>query len=135
MIFNADALGKSFQSRSTAFAGLATIGCAIHCVLTPVIVSVAPGLGLPHEIEWGMLAVAGAFGLWTALTVPERRGLRLVAVLLGVAIWTASLSEFLHPLPEAVGSSIGAILVAASLLHASFCCRERDCEVCGDPEG
>lgn len=122
------------QAGGAAVAGWATVACAVHCVLTPVVVSVIPGLGLPESVEWGMLAVSGLFAAWSTRVVDDHRRARAVAAGAGLLIWSASLAGWLEPTPETVGSAVGAVLVAVSLLHAAHCCRSRNCDVCGDGE-
>ena len=105
------------ESRSRAWALLPT-ACAIHCILTPLLVAALPIMQFGDVVEPAFLALSLVIG-----TVEARSGFRVhgrlavgVAVLIGALVWSASLSGLLLPwLPEPITSASGGLMIAAAL--------------------
>lgn len=120
------------SSRVAAWAPAAPLLCAVHCLATPLVVSLLPAAGAGERAEpWLLAAVlaVAALALRTELRAHGRRRV-LVPAVAGFAVWAASLAGWLEPAPEALTTTLGSLLVAggmawsARLRHAATC---RDC--------
>ncbi len=122
-------------ARSRTWAFLPT-ACAIHCVLTPLLVAVLPIMQFGEVVEPGFLAVSVLIG-----AVESRSGYRVhnrlavaLMVFAGVLVWLGSLlGLFLPWLPEPVTSAAGGLTIAAALYwngrlrHTKECKTECSC--------
>lgn len=123
------------EARSSAWALLPT-ACAIHCILTPLLVAVLPVMQFAHVAEPGLLAVSAVIA-----GVETRSGHRVHGVwvvtglaLVGAAIWALSIAEvFLAWAPEPLTSAAGGLTIAAALFwngrlrHRKECATECSC--------
>ncbi|MEZ4417149.1 MAG: MerC domain-containing protein [Gemmatimonadota bacterium] len=111
--------------------------CAVHCLLTPALLGLAPALALPPAAELPVLAVSVALALLAVHSGVQDHGDRRVLGLLmtGSLLWLASLQGLLAPLPEYMASPVGGLLVATSLVwngrlrHRSLCRATCTCPV------
>lgn len=125
--------------RHADLAGAATSGlCLIHCLLTPLVISVFPSLlpYLPGDAWFHRVLAVGIVLLGAAAFVPgyriHRRKSLLALIAAGISLilivaWTG---ETMDPLLEFSLSLPGSMmLVAAHLLNRSFC---RQCHSCNE---
>jgi hypothetical protein len=95
--------------------------CALHCLVTPLLIGTLPFLAAGPAVEWGLfgasLALAGV-GLSLAWHAHGRARVWVVAGL-GLLLWGAGLARILSPLPEAWTSAAGGLMVAAAVLWSS----------------
>jgi hypothetical protein len=102
--------------------------CGIHCLLTPVLVVALPFLALGEGVEWSALAGTVSLGTLLLTLGPQRgRGRHLAMLAAGGALWCASLMGILAPVPEAVTSSAGSVVVAGALLLSTRPCEDGSC--------
>jgi hypothetical protein len=112
--------------------------CLVHCLLTPLLISLFPGMlpYLPGDAWFHRALAVGIILLGAAAFAPgyrlHRRRSLLALVGLGIALIlvVAWFSEALpHPLELPLSVSGSLMLVAAHLLNRSFC---RQCRSCSD---
>lgn len=121
------------------FAGAAASGvCLIHCLLTPVLISLFPGIipYLPGDAGFHRALAISIVMLGTAAFVPgyrlHRRKFLLALIGMGISLilivaWSGeSLDRTLELILSVSGSLM---LVVAHLLNRSFC---RQCRSCSD---
>ncbi|MFN8059069.1 MAG: MerC domain-containing protein [Vicinamibacterales bacterium] len=111
-------------------AGLfASSACAIHCAVTPFLVSLLPLFGvqtlLDQRLEWFLVGVAVALGGWTIVPAYRRHHHRTSPVVLfgiGAALMVGARLLVAHGTPMEFPVSVaGALcLVAAQTLNARF---------------
>lgn len=120
-------------SRLTAWAPAAPLLCALHCLATPLLVSLLPALHAGEAAEpWlfsAALPLVGA-ALWSELRAHGQRRV-LVPVVTGASLWTASLAGWLAPAPEAVTIVGGSLLVAAGMSWSARLRHRATCPSCG----
>lgn len=100
---------------------LAPILCAVHCMVTPVLIVSAPAFALGETIEWGLLGasvVLGGFAMASGLRTHESLLPALLA-LFGVLAWTGSLLYLYRPIPEEATTIAAALTVAGALVWNS----------------
>jgi len=121
-----------------AWALAAPVLCAVHCAATPLLVLFLPALALTPAAEaWllGFSAVVATLALAPGIRLHGRPEV-FAPVVLGVMIWGGALAHWLHPIPEPLASSVGALAIAggifwnARLRHRVTC---RTCEVRSSP--
>lgn len=115
-----------------AWAMAAPILCAIHCAATPLLVLFLPSLALTHGQEAVLLAFSALVGI--AALMP---GVRLhgrmevfVPLALGVFVWGGALAHWLHPIPEPVASSAGAMAIAGAIFWNARLRHRVSCDAC-----
>jgi len=110
--------------------------CLVHCLLTPFLISLFPGLVpyLPGDAWFHRALAAGILLLGGAAFAPgyrlHRRKSLLALVGIGIALILAvawSGESLPHPLELPLSVSGSLMLVAAHLLNRSFC---RQCRTC-----
>jgi hypothetical protein len=109
--------GRLFTGRH-GLVCLSPLICAVHCVAAPLLVGVAPGLAPTPTAEWILLAVAVSIAA-PVLVRGVSRTRELLALLtgaVGVLIWLLSVLGTLDPAPEEVTTTLGSLLLAASLV-------------------
>lgn len=110
--------------------------CAVHCLVSPLLATVAPFLALGESAEWFLL---GATLVLAALLIgigPKNGRLPVVSlVAAGGAIWAASLAGIFEPVPETVTSPLGSLVLAAGMLWSARLCRSGACEAPASDEG
>jgi hypothetical protein len=111
------------------------LACAVHCVLMPLATLFVPFLAPAHELEAVFMLVSAALAL--ALT---RGGVRAhghgavwAPVLLGIAVWGASIAHLGGPLPEPVTTVLGSVLLAGGMVWNARLRHEAECRSCGCP--
>ena len=113
--------------------------CAVHCLVTPVLVSALPFFAATHALEGWFLAASAVLAVASLTTSWRLHGRSAVWVIaaVGFVVWSASVAGWLEPLPEAVMSPVGGMLVAGSLfwngrLRHRAACGPCACPVHGD---
>jgi len=110
----------------------APVLCAVHCAATPLLVLFLPALALTAAQEAWLLAFTAAVAI--VAVSPGIRVHRRLEVLLpvlgGLMVWGAALADLLHPLPEAAGSALGALVVAAGLFWNARLRHQKVCPAC-----
>ena len=110
--------------------------CAVHCVLTPVLVGLFPALALSHRWEGVLLASSLALAQWPLRSGSRLHGDRRVRALVfaGAALWAASILGLFAPLPETLVSPISGLTMAAALVwNGRLIHRARCRTTCGCP--
>lgn len=116
---------------------LAPLLCAVHCLVTPILITVAPILAPGGWAEWSLLALTAAGGTIAlgagARTHGDLRSAGLVAV--GLLVWIASLLHVFHPLAgelttAAAASTVALGLIWNSRLHCAY--RTVACHACAE---
>ena len=123
-------------SSGSRIVACAATWCGVHCALTPLLILAAPALALSEGIEraaWAITIILGT--LMLALGPARRRIAVIVAFATGGVLWAASLAGWFEPIPEAVTSATGSLIVAAALFRSARLCRADDCEVCAEESG
>jgi len=114
---------------------LAPIACAAHCLATPVLAVSAPALFSSATLEWGFLSAtvllaAAAFGSG----IRTHGDLRpLLPLLVGIAMWSASLAGAFAPVAEEVTTMAASLTAAVGMVWNSrlHCVATRDeCHAC-----
>ena len=81
----------------------ASIGCAIHCALLPVVVTSLPifGINIIHNslFEWGMIALAFSIGIYSLLHgyVKHHQNYKPIIIFTGGCLFLL-LKQFFHPI-------------------------------------
>lgn len=120
--------GSAVRTRASRWVAGTALLCAIHCLLTPVLVLSLPFMALGEGVEWGALVVTVALGAaLLALGPVQRRARNLGLLVVGGAVWCASLVGLLEPMPEALTSSLGSVLVAGALILSTRPCHDGTC--------
>lgn len=107
------------------FGGTASLICAAHCALLPVLIAVLPALGLGFlawsGLEWAFVCFAsllGGFSLWVGYR--RHRVYRALAFLIPglILVWLGILWPGIHdaPVPHAVFMTAGGTLIAIAHL-------------------
>lgn len=116
---------------------LAPLLCGIHCLVTPILITVAPSLAPGGWAEWSLLALTAAGGviaLWAGARIHvDMRSAGLVAV--GLLVWIASLLHVFHPLSEEMITAVAAFTVALGLIwNSRLHCAHRTvaCHACAE---
>lgn len=127
--------GPAILGGRSGLLALLPLTCAVHCMVTPVLVAFVPALGVAPSIEWILLAGSVAVAM-----LALRRGARfyrnrLVWALAGsgAAIWALSLLSVFEPLPETVTSPLGGAVLAAALFWKGRLSHRHACRDCGCP--
>ncbi|WP_260706305.1 MerC domain-containing protein [Edaphobacter flagellatus] len=124
--------------RHTDHAGAMASGiCLVHCLMTPVVISLFPG-ALPylpgdlrvHRLLAAIILLIGAAAFIPGYRIHRRKALLgLIAIGLLLILCVAWAGNAMSPSVELVLSVSGSlILVAAHLLNRSFCLRCTACE-------
>ena len=115
----------NFRKQLDRFGSTASVLCAVHCALLPIIISVLPAMGLSAlawgGFEWAFICFAtllGLFSLW--LGYKRHRVYRALLFLIpGLAlVWAGVLMPSIHDsnVLHAVVMSIGGTLIAVAHL-------------------
>lgn len=124
----------SARARASRWVAAGALLCGIHCMLTPVLVLALPVLALGEGFEWGALCVTATLGTILLAFGPRQRRLRHLGILgAGGALWSASLMGLFQPLPEALTSSLGSVVIAGALLLSTRPCEDGSCEFHTEP--
>lgn len=105
----------------TTWAVAAPLICAVHCIVTPLLILALPALAPAESVERGILVGSALLaGLSLRTSLPVHRDRRVLApVGLGLGVWAVS---ELHILPEAfhaVWTTIGSLLLALGLFWSA----------------
>lgn len=116
-------------------AACAATWCGVHCALTPLFLAVAPALALSEGLETGAFGGTLLLGTLMLGLGPART---YVSILLtfaaGASLWAASLAGLLQPIPEAVTSATGSLMLAGALFCSFRVCKTDQCDVCAETE-
>lgn len=110
----------------------APVLCAVHCAATPLLVIFLPALALSHAAEaWllGLTTVVAIVALVPGLRVHGRSEV-FIPVVLGVLVWGGALAHWLHPIPEPLSSSVGALAIAAGIFWNARLRHQATCQTC-----
>lgn len=130
-----EAPAPALRTRASRWVAWAALLCGIHCLLTPVLVLALPFLALGEGVEWGALVATVALGALLLALGPAHQRMRNLGLLLaGGGLWYASLLGLLEPLPEALTSSLGSVVVAGALLLSTRPCADGSCDHATDGE-
>lgn len=125
---------EAARNRSSLLA-LLPFMCAVHCVVTPVLVAFVPVLGVSSWAEWCLLAISVAAAMFALGrgTRSHRNGIVRVLAGNGVAIWALSLLGVFEPMPETLTSPVGGLVLAAALFWNGRLSHRHECGECGCP--
>jgi len=107
------------------FGATGSLLCAVHCAVIPVLLALAPSLGLSvwlgDGVEQGLVVFVTLLGLFSLLWGYRRHGaLRALGFLVPglFALWAGLLYDPLHhnPVPHAVVMTLGGVLVGIAHL-------------------
>jgi hypothetical protein len=107
------------------FGSTASLLCAVHCAVLPVLLAAAPSLGLSvwlgDEVELALVSFVTLLGLFSLVWGYRRHGaLRALGFLIPglTALWAGLLYGPLHhaPVPHAVVMTLGGVLVGVAHL-------------------
>lgn len=123
------------SSRVAAWAPAAPLLCAVHCLTTPLVVSLLPAADLGEGAEpWLLAAVLAVAALALRTELRAHGQLRvLVTAAVGFALWAASLAGWLEPAPEAVTTTLGSLVVAGAMVWSARLRHSATCRDCGCP--
>ena len=125
----------AYLASGSRLAACAAAWCALHCALTPFLVAVAPALALPEGVERAMWVGTVFLGAVMLVLGPARKNPAVILTFVaGGALWAASLTGWLEPLPETVTSATGSLVLAGALLQSARVCQAGACSVCADEE-
>jgi hypothetical protein len=117
-----------------AWAAMAPVLCAAHCVAAPLLVLVVPAAAVGSTAErvlWGATALlAAGFLAWSIRA--HRQGWVAVPVVAGLALWGAGLFD-LVPASETLTTVVGALLVSGGMVASAWLRHRRTCGDCGCP--
>ncbi|MDX1933041.1 MAG: MerC domain-containing protein [Capsulimonadales bacterium] len=115
----------------------ASIACAVHCALMPLVVTLLPLIGLSfladERVEWGLLALSATVGIVSLClgfrTHRSRRALTLLSVGIGLAS-VGRILESRHIGPWGVPAVVvgGLIVAGAHLFNQYLCLTCRSCQ-------
>lgn len=118
-------LSSSFRRLLDRFGATGSMLCAVHCAVIPVLLAIAPSLGLSFwlsdGVEMTLVVFVTLLGLFSLVMGYRRHGaLRALAFLLPglVALWAGVLVDALHhnAVPHAVVMTLGGLLVGVAHL-------------------
>jgi hypothetical protein len=121
--------------RATAaerWVGWATVVCAVHCVLSPVLVLALPVVALGEVVERAVLLALLPVSLWL-LWRGVRRHHRVgpcVPMAAGLACWLIALAGAAHGLAQAVLVASGGAVVYVSLQWSTRMAARCGCSSC-----
>ncbi|WP_295518198.1 MerC domain-containing protein [uncultured Stenotrophomonas sp.] len=118
-------LSSSFRRLLDRFGATGSMLCAVHCAVIPVLLAIAPSLGLSFwlsdGVEMTLVVFVTLLGLFSLVMGYRRHGaLRALGFLLPglVALWAGVLVDVLHhnAVPHAVVMTLGGLLVGVAHL-------------------
>lgn len=115
-----------------AWAIAAPLLCAVHCAATPLLVLFLPALALTHGQEavlLGLSALVALVALVPGVRVHGRSEV-FIPLALGVFVWGGALAHWLHPIPEPVASSAGALAIAGAIFWNARLRHRVSCDAC-----
>ena len=115
-----------------AWAIAAPLLCAIHCAATPLLVLFLPALSLTHGEEAVLLGLSGLVALMALVPGVRVHGRSevFIPLALGVFVWGGALAHWLHPIPEPVASSAGALAIAGAIFWNARLRHRVSCDAC-----
>ena len=101
--------------------------CAVHCLVTPVVLAASPLLALGAGVEWSLLGLTVFLGALALATGLRAHGSRLPALLIvsGIAVWAGSLLGVPGSVPEDVTTPVSALVAATGLVWNARLSRHR----------
>ena len=109
--------------------------CAVHCLVAPILVPALPFFAASHALEGWFLAASAVLAvasLATSWRLHGRLSVWLIAAV-GFGVWGMSVAGLLAPLPEALMSPLGGVLVAGSLFWNGRLRHRAACGPCACP--
>lgn len=121
--------------RPVPWAAALPLACAVHCVLMPLVALFVPFLAPAAALEAGLMLVSSLLALGVTFTGVRAHGRGAVwaPVLLGTAVWAASLAGLAAPVPEPVAVTCGSVILATGLVWNARLRHEAACRSCGCP--
>ncbi len=131
----ATVLPSAYVASGSRLTACAAAWCGLHCALTPFLVAVAPALALSEGVERAVWVGTVSLGAVVLVLGPARKNAAVILAFAGGAtFWAASLAGWLEPLPEALTSASGSLILAGALLQRARVCQAGACSVCADEE-
>lgn len=128
-------MSDSSLRRPALWSAALPLACAVHCVLMPVVALFVPFLAPAQELEAVFMLASGGLALAVTRGGVRAHGRRAVwaPVLLGLAVWAASVAHLAGPLPEPVAVVAGSVVLAAGMVWNARLRHEAACRSCGCP--
>lgn len=123
------------SSRLAAWAPAAPVLCAVHCLATPLLVSLLPALGVAEAADGWLFALVlliAASSLRSELPAHGQWRV-LFPVTSGFALWAASLAGWPGALPEELTLSLGSLTAAGGMFWSARLRHRATCRDCGCP--
>ncbi len=95
--------------------------CAVHCLLTPVLIFTVPVLAVSSTLEWSFLMLTAVLAVPALISGLRTHGEAKVVgpIVLGLLLWAGSLLHVFHPLNEEVTTLLAALITATGLVWNS----------------
>jgi len=117
-----------------AWAAMAPVLCAAHCVAAPILVLVVPAAAVGSTAERALWAATTLLAIGFIAWSVRSHGRAWVAlpVAAGLALWGAGLFD-LVPASETLTTVVGALLVSGGMMASAWLRHRRTCGDCGCP--
>ena len=126
---------STFLASGSRLAACAAAWCAVHCALTPFLVTAAPALALSEGVERAVWLGTVFLGTVMLALGPARKNAGVILAFVGgTVVWAASLAGWLEPLPETLTSAAGSLILAGALVQSARVCQAGACAECTDEE-
>lgn len=123
------------MASGSRLAACAALWCGVHCALTPVLMALAPALALSEGVERAAWAATVLLGATMLFLGPARKHANVVIAFAGgAALWAASLTGLLEPLPEVLTAAAGSLTIAGALFQGVRVCQSGACAICDEDE-
>ena len=127
---------KSASAFLDRFGTTASLACAIHCALMPLVITLLPLIGLSfladERVEWGLLALSAAVGTSSLCLGFREHKSRRALTILSVGIGLVTLGRILETrhlglwgVPAVV---LGGVIIAGAHLLNRYLCQK--CHTC-----
>ena len=133
--FLATVPSSPYLASGSKLAACAAAWCGVHCALTPFLVTATPALALSEGVERAVWVGTVFLGAVMLVLGPARKKRSVILIFAaGSALWGASLSGWLVPLPETAASAAGSLTLAGALVMSARVCQVDACAICTDEE-
>jgi hypothetical protein len=105
----------------TGWAALAPLACAVHCLLAPALVLVAPAFAATAAFERGFMLAAAVIAAAALVLAGRRHGdaRPWLPVAVGLALWTVAALGLHAPMPEPAVTGAGGLAMFAGVVWSS----------------